>query len=61
MLHDFFTFNGKGSSHTTQVAESKDKNWEKDVLPAVSEGQVRGQQKDLKVHKSSGPGKVSRH
>jgi len=49
------------SHSSTQAAESKDKNWEKDVLPAVSEGQVRGQQKDLKVHKSSGPGKVSRH
>jgi len=49
------------SHSSTQAAESKDKNWEKDVLPAVSEGQVRGQQKDLKVHKSSGPGKGSRH
>ena len=50
---------GLGNSHsTTQVAESKDKKGEKEVLPAVSEGQVRGQQKDLKVHKPNGPGKV---
>ena len=39
---------------TAQAAESKDKEWEKNVLPAVSEGQVRGHQKDQKVHKLNG-------
>ena len=42
VLNDFFAsvFTGKGSSHTTQAAESKGKNLEKEDLPAVSEDQV---------------------
>ena len=42
VLNDLFAsvFTGKGSSHTTQVAESKDKNGEKEDLPIVSEYQV---------------------
>ena len=41
-LNDFFAsvFIGKGSSCTTQAAESKGKNLEKEDLPAVSEDQV---------------------
>jgi len=59
VLNDFFALvlTGKDSSHTTQAAESKVKNREKEVLPAVSEDQTWDRQKNLKVHKSIGPGK----
>lgn len=42
VLNDFFALvlTGKDSSHTTQAAESKVKNREKEVLPAVSEDQT---------------------
>ena len=41
MLSDFFAsvFTSKGSSHTTEAAESKGKNLEKVDLPAVIEDQ----------------------
>ena len=47
-------FTSKGSSHTTQVAESKGKNWEK-------EDQVQDHLKNLKVHKSVGPDEIHTH
>ena len=42
VLIDFFAsvFTRKGSSHTTQAAESKGKNLDKEDLPAVSEDEV---------------------
>ena len=44
MLNDLFAsvFTGKGSTRTAQAAESKGKNWEKEVMPAVSEDQDAG-------------------
>ena len=59
-LSDFFAsvFTGKGSSHTAQIAESKDKNLED--LPAVSEDQARDHLKNMKVHKSMGPDEIHR-
>ena len=60
VLNDFFAsvFTSKGSSHTTQAAESKTKNYEKEDVPAVSENQVRDHLKNLKVHKSTGPDEI---
>ena len=54
VLNDFFAsvFTSKGSSHTSQLAENKDKNWEKKDLPTVREDQVQDHLKNLKVHKS---------
>ena len=54
VLNDFFAsvFTSKGSSHTTEAAESNGKNLEEEDLPAVSEGQ--NIYKNLKVHKSKG-------
>ena len=48
-------FTGKCSSHTTQFTESKGKDWENEVLPAVGEDQVRDHLRNLKMHKSMGP------
>ena len=44
VLNDLFAsvFTGKGSTRTAQAAESKGKNWEKEVMPAVSEDQDAG-------------------
>jgi len=60
MPNDFFVsaFTSKHSSHTAQVAESKGKNWEKEDLHAVSEGQVQEHLKNLKVHKTIGHDKI---
>jgi len=54
VLNDIFAsvFTGKGSSHTTQAADSNGKNLEKVDLPSVSENEVRDHLKNLKVHKS---------
>ena len=42
VLTDFFisVLASKSSSHTTYIAESKDKKWEKEDLAALSEDQV---------------------
>lgn len=42
VLNDFFdtVFTSKSSCHTTQVAESIGKNWEKEDLSTVSEDQI---------------------
>ncbi|GAB0184151.1 mitochondrial enolase superfamily member 1 [Grus japonensis] len=48
-------FTSKGSSHTTQVAEGKGRNWENEEPPTVGEDQVREYLRNLKVHKSMGP------
>lgn len=45
-------FISKGSSCTTQAAESNGKKWEKEELLTVSEDQVQDCLKNLKVHKS---------
>jgi len=52
VLNDFFVsvFNSKCSSHTTQVAEGKGRDWENEELPTVGENQVRDCLRNLKVH-----------
>ncbi|GAB0183835.1 mitochondrial enolase superfamily member 1 [Grus japonensis] len=57
VLNDFFTsvFTGKCSSHTTQVAEGKGRDWENEELPTVGEDQVQDCLRNLKVHKSMRP------
>ena len=56
VLNNFFTsvFTGKCSSHTAQVAEGKDRDWESKESPTVREDHLR----NLKVHKSVGPDEV---
>ena len=51
-------FSGKGSSHTDLVADSNDKNLEKEDLPAVSEDQVQDHLRNLKVPKSMESNKI---
>jgi len=60
VLHKFFAsvFTGKCSSHTTQVAEGKARDWENEELPTVGEDQVRDHLRNLKVHKSMGRDEV---
>ncbi|GAB0185088.1 mitochondrial enolase superfamily member 1 [Grus japonensis] len=55
VLNDFFTsvFTSRCSSHTTQVTEGKDRDWENEESPAV-EDQVQDHLRNLKVHKSMG-------
>ncbi|GAB0208912.1 mitochondrial enolase superfamily member 1 [Grus japonensis] len=55
VLKDFFAsvFTSKGSSHTAQVTEGRDR--ENAELPTVGEDQVREYLRNLKVHKSMGP------
>ena len=57
VLNDFFAsvFNSNCSSHTAQVAEGKDGDWENEESPTVGEDQVRDCLRNLKVHKSMGP------
>ena len=57
VLNDFFAsvFTSKCSSHTTQVAEGKGRDWENEEPPTVGEHQVREYLRNLKVHKSMGP------
>ena len=57
VLNNFFAsvFTGKCSSHTTQLTESKGRDWETEVPPTVGEDQVRDHLRNLKVHKSMGP------
>ncbi|KAK4830021.1 LOW QUALITY PROTEIN: hypothetical protein QYF61_008284 [Mycteria americana] len=56
-IHNFFAsvFIGKCSSHTTQDAEDKGRDWENEEPPTVGEDQVQDHLRNLKVHKSMGP------
>ncbi|GAB0209341.1 mitochondrial enolase superfamily member 1 [Grus japonensis] len=58
VLNDFFAsvFTGKSLSHTAQVTEGRD--WENAEPPTVGEDQVRDHLRNLKVHKSMGPGEM---
>ncbi|PKU32892.1 rna-directed dna polymerase from mobile element jockey-like [Limosa lapponica baueri] len=47
-------FTTKCSSHTTQVAEGKGRDWETKEPPTVGEDQIQDYLKNLKVHKSVG-------
>jgi len=60
VLKDFFAlvFTSKCSSHTAQVTECKGRDWENEEQPTAGEGPVRGQLRNLKVHKSMGPEEV---
>ncbi|GAB0206222.1 mitochondrial enolase superfamily member 1 [Grus japonensis] len=57
VLNDFFAsvFTSKCLSHTAQVTEGKDRDWENAEPPTVGEDQVREYLRNLKVHKSMGP------
>ncbi|PKU29725.1 rna-directed dna polymerase from mobile element jockey- hypothetical protein [Limosa lapponica baueri] len=50
VLNDFFTsvFTGKGSNHTVQVAEGKNRGYENEEPPTVGEDQVRDHLRNLK-------------
>ncbi|GAB0204204.1 hypothetical protein GRJ2_002886000 [Grus japonensis] len=56
VLNDFFAsvFTSKCSSHTTQAAEGKGRDWENEEPPTVGGDQVREYLRNLKVHKSMG-------
>jgi len=58
--NDFFAsvFTSKCCSHTTQVAEGKSRNWEKEEPPTVEEDQARDHLRKLEVHKSMGSDEV---
>jgi len=47
--------NSKCSSHTAQVAEGKDGDWENEELPTVGEDQVQVCLRNLKMRKSVEP------
>ncbi|GAB0180073.1 mitochondrial enolase superfamily member 1 [Grus japonensis] len=57
VLNDFFAsfFTGKCSSHTAQVSEGKEGDWDNEDPPTVGEDQVRDHLRNLKVHKPMGP------
>ncbi|GAB0184575.1 mitochondrial enolase superfamily member 1 [Grus japonensis] len=57
VLNDFFAsvFTSKCSSCTTQVTESKGRDWGNEEPPTVREDQVQDHLRNLKVHKSMGP------
>ncbi|GAB0186557.1 mitochondrial enolase superfamily member 1 [Grus japonensis] len=58
VLNNFFAsvFTGKYLSHTAQVTEGRD--WENAEPPTAGEDQVREYLRNLKVHKSMGPGEM---
>ncbi|PKU37623.1 rna-directed dna polymerase from mobile element jockey-like [Limosa lapponica baueri] len=55
LLNDFFAsvFTGKGSNHTAQVTEGKNRGYENEEL-----SMVRDHLRNLKVHKSMGPDEI---
>ncbi|KAK4821765.1 hypothetical protein QYF61_000826 [Mycteria americana] len=57
VLNNFFAlvFTGKHSSHAAHLTESKGRDWENEVLPAIGEDQVQDHLRNLNVHKSMGP------
>jgi len=60
VLNNFFAsvFTIRCSSHTTQIAEGKGRDWENEEPTPVGEDQVRDHLMNLKVHKSMGPDEV---
>ena len=60
VLSDFFAsfFTSNCSSHTAHVADRKDRDWENEELPIIGDNQVQDHLRNLKVHKSMGPGEV---
>ncbi|GAB0187217.1 triadin [Grus japonensis] len=57
VINYFFAsvFTGKCSSHTTQLAEGKGRDWENEEPPTAGEDQVQEYLRNLKVHKPMGP------
>ncbi|PKU39222.1 rna-directed dna polymerase from mobile element jockey-like [Limosa lapponica baueri] len=60
LLNNFFSsvFTGKGSNHTAQVTEGKNRGSENEELPTVQEDRVRDLLRNLNVRKSMGPDKI---
>ncbi|GAB0202852.1 mitochondrial enolase superfamily member 1 [Grus japonensis] len=60
VFNDFFAsvFTGKCLSHTAQVTEGKDRDWENAEPPTVGGDQVREYLRNLKVHKSTGSDEI---
>jgi len=60
VLNEFFAsvFSYKCSSHTAQVADGRDRDWENEEPPTVGEDQVQDHLRNLKVRKSMGPDEV---
>jgi len=64
VLNDFFTsaFTGRCSSQQSrlvvQVTDSKGRDQENEEPPTAGEGHVQDHLRNLKVHKSMGPGEV---
>ncbi|GAB0186183.1 mitochondrial enolase superfamily member 1 [Grus japonensis] len=57
VVNDFFVsvFTSKGSNHTAQVAEGKDRDWENEEPPTVGGLEPDLLLRNLKMHKSMGP------
>ncbi|PKU43056.1 rna-directed dna polymerase from mobile element jockey-like [Limosa lapponica baueri] len=60
LLNNFFSsvFTGKGSNHTTQVTEGKNRGSANEELHTVREDQVRDLLRNLKLCKSMGPDEI---
>ncbi|PKU42641.1 rna-directed dna polymerase from mobile element jockey-like [Limosa lapponica baueri] len=60
VVTDFFAsvFTSKCSSHTAQVKEGKDRDWENEEPPTEGEDQIQEHLRKLKVHKSMGPDEI---
>ncbi|PKU35771.1 rna-directed dna polymerase from mobile element hypothetical protein [Limosa lapponica baueri] len=60
VLNDVFisVLTGKGSRHTAQVAEGKNKGYKNEEPPTVGEDQVQDYLRNLKVCKSVGPNEI---
>jgi len=56
VLNDSFplVFTSKCSSHTTQAAEGKGRDWDNEEPPTVGEDRVQGHLRNMKVHESMG-------
>ncbi|PKU30181.1 rna-directed dna polymerase from mobile element jockey-like [Limosa lapponica baueri] len=51
-------FTGKGSNHTAQVTEGKNRGYKNEEMPIIGEDQVQDHIRNLKVHKSMGPDEI---
>ncbi|PKU41022.1 rna-directed dna polymerase from mobile element jockey-like [Limosa lapponica baueri] len=60
VLNKFFAlvFTSKCSSHSTQVAKQKGRDWENEDPPSVGEDQVRDHLGNMKVYKFMGLGEI---
>jgi len=48
------------SSHTAQVTKGKGRDWQNEEPPTVRKDQMSDHPRNLKVHKTMGPGEVHR-